>query len=136
MTVIEMTRELGKVIQQSDEYKKLEAARAASDNDAELQDKIENFNLVRMKMDIETSKPEPDQNKLSSLNEELMTIYTDVMGSENMIAFNSANEVIDALMSNVTSILTAAVNGEDPATFDPEAAACTGSCSTCGGCGR
>lgn len=135
MTVIEMTRELGKIIQQSDEYKKLETARIASDNDAELQEKIEKFNLIRMKMDIESSKPEPDDAKLSSLNEELMTIYTDVMSSDKMIEFNSAKETIDALMNNVTSILTAAVNGEDPATFDPEAAACTGSCSTCGGCG-
>lgn len=135
MTVIEMARELGKIVQESDEYKALEAARTASDNDAELQDKIKNFNLTRMKMDIESSKPEPDQNKLSSLNEELMTIYTEVMGSEKMIAFNSAKENMDALMNKVTFILTAAVNGEDPSTFDPDAAGCSGSCSTCGGCG-
>lgn len=135
MTVIEMARELGKVVQESDEYKALEAARTASDNDEALQEQIQKFNLTRMKMDIESSKPEPDQDKLTNLNEELMSIYTEVMSSDKMIAFNNAKETIDALMNNVTSILSAAVNGEDPATFDPELAGCTGSCSTCGGCG-
>lgn len=135
MTVIEMARELGKVIQESDEYKALEAARIASDNDEELQAQIQKFNLTRMKIDIESAKPEPDEAKISNLNEELMNIYTEVMGSDKMIAFNNAKETIDALMNNVTSLLTAAVNGEDPATFDPELAGCAGSCSTCGGCG-
>ena len=31
------------------------------------------------------------------------------------------------------AILTAAVNGEDPDTYDPDAA-CTGDCCSCGGC--
>lgn len=133
MTILEMAREMGKVIQESDEYKALMAARTASDNDAELQKQIEQFNLVRMKMEIESSKPEPDQEKISALNEELMTIYGQVMESENMVAFNQAKDVIDHLMNHVTAILTAAVNGENPATYDPDAA-CGGDCCTCGGC--
>lgn len=133
MTVIEMARELGKVIQESDEYKALAAARVASDNDGALQDKIGQFNLIRMKMDIESGKPDADNAKITALNDELMQVYTEIMGSEEMTAFNQAKKTMDALMNQVTSLLTAAVNGEDPATFDPNA--CTGSCATCGGCG-
>ena len=134
MTIIEMAREMGKVIQQSDEYKALMEARIASDNDEELQKQIGEFNLVRMKMEIESSKPEPDQDKIGELNEQLMSIYTAVMESENMAAFNKAKDVVDHMMNHVTAILTAAVNGEDPATYDPEAASCGGDCCTCGGC--
>ena len=108
-------------------------ARTASDNDEELQKQIGEFNLVRMKMEIESSKPEPDQDKVNALNEQLMSIYTSVMESENMVAFNKAKDVVDHLMNHVTAILTAAVNGEDPATYDPDAA-CTGDCCPCGGC--
>ena len=133
MTIIEMAREMGKVIQQSDEYKALMEARTASDNDEELQKQIGEFNLVRMKMEIESGKPEPDQNKINELNEQLMSIYTQVMESENMVAFNKAKDVVDHLMNHVTAILTAAVNGEDPDTYDPDAA-CTGDCCYCGGC--
>ena len=133
MTIIEMAREMGKVIQQSDEYKALMEARIASDNDEELQKQIGEFNLVRMKMEIESSKPEPDQDKVNALNEQLMSIYTSVMESENMVAFNKAKDVVDHLMNHVTAILTAAVNGEDPDTYDPDAA-CTGDCCSCGGC--
>lgn len=133
MTVIEKAREMGKLIQETDEYKALMDARTASDNDEELQKQIGEFNLVRMKMEIESSKPEPDQDKVNALNEQLMSIYTSVMESENMVAFNKAKDVVDHLMNHVTAILTAAVNGEDPATYDPDAA-CTGDCCSCGGC--
>ena len=133
MTIIEMAREMGKLIQESDEYKALMEARTASDNDEELQKQIGEFNLVRMKMEIESSKPEPDQDKINELNEQLMSIYTTVMESENMVTFNKAKDVVDHLMNHVTAILTAAVNGEDPATYDPDAA-CGGDCCTCGGC--
>lgn len=134
MTIIEMAREMGKVIQESEEYKALMAARAASDNDENLQNQIQQFNLVRMNLEMESSKEDASQEKVSSLNEELMSIYTQVMENEHMVAFNEAKEVIDTLMNNATSILAAAVNGEDPMTFDPEAHSCGGSCSTCGGC--
>ena len=134
MTIIEMAREMGKLIQESDEYKALMEARTASDNDEELQKQIGEFNMVRMKMEIESSKPEPDQDKIGELNEQLMSIYTAVMESENMAAFNKAKDVVDHMMNHVTAILTAAVNGEDPATYDPEAASCGGDCCTCGGC--
>ena len=134
MTIIEMAREMGKLIQESHEYKALMDARTASDNDEELQKQIGEFNLVRMKMEIESSKPEPDQDKINQLNEQLMSIYTAVMESENMVAFNKAKDVVDHMMNHVTAILTAAVNGEDPATYDPEAASCGGDCCSCGGC--
>ena len=124
MTIIEMAREMGKVIQQSDEYKALMEARTASDNDEELQKQIGEFNLVRMKMEIESGKPEPDQNKINELNEQLMSIYTQVMESENMVAFNKAKDVVDHLMNHVTAILTAAVNGEDPDTYEIPTSPC------------
>ncbi len=134
MTIIEMSREMGKVIQESEEYKALMVAREASDNDENLQQQIQQFNLVRMNLDMESSKEDADQEKIGSLNEELLTLYTQIMENENMVAFNSAKDAIDTIMNTATSILAAAVNGEDPMTFDPNAHSCSGSCSTCGGC--
>jgi cell fate (sporulation/competence/biofilm development) regulator YlbF (YheA/YmcA/DUF963 family) len=135
MTIIEMAREFGKVIQESEEYKALTAARIASDNDESLQAQIQQFNLVRMNLEMESSKEDADQEKIGSLNEELMTLYTQVMENDNMVAFNAAKDAIDTVMNDATSILAAAVNGDDPMTFDPHAAhSCSGSCSSCGGC--
>ena len=134
MSIMEMARELGKVIQQSEEYKALEAAIIASDNDEELQKQIGEFNLIRMKMEIESGKDEPDQDKISQLNEDLMNLYSAIMASDKMVAFNVAKDVMDHTMNDVTTLLTGVVNGEDPATYDPTSA-CTGSCATCGGCG-
>lgn len=134
MTIIEMAREFGKVIQESEEYKNLVVAREASDKDEALQAQIQQFNLVRMNLEMESSKEDADQEKIGSLNEELMSLYTQIMESENMAAFNEAKDAIDTIMNEATSILAAAVNGEDPMTFDPHAHSCGGSCSTCGGC--
>lgn len=135
MTIIESAREMGKVIQQSDEYKALIAARDASDNDKELQQQISQFNLVRMNLEMETQKDAPDQAKVNSLNEELMGIYNAVMENPNMAAFNEAKDAIDHIMNDATTILAAAVNGEDPETFNPHEHnhSCGGSCSECGG---
>ena len=63
--------------------------------------------------------------------------YDAVMSNENMAAFTMAKQGMDKLMSEINTILTYSVEGADPATCPSEtpAAACSGSCSTCGGCG-
>ena len=48
MDVIEMTRELGKVLQQDDRYIAYNLAKQVNDNDAELQADIENFTNLRI----------------------------------------------------------------------------------------
>ena len=48
MDVIELTRELGKAIQQDERFLAMQIARQNSDNDDELQQLIGEFNLKRM----------------------------------------------------------------------------------------
>ena len=47
MDVIQMTRELGKAIQQDDRYTAYMLAKQANDNDAELQADIDKFDKLR-----------------------------------------------------------------------------------------
>ena len=47
MDVIEMTRELGKALQQDDRYIAYNLAKQVNDNDTELQADIENFTNLR-----------------------------------------------------------------------------------------
>ncbi len=133
MKLIEMAREMGKEIQATEEYKRLQVAKAANDNDEVLQDGIGKFNLKRMEMNNEMQKPERDDEKLQALNEELQQIYTDVMGNPNMMEFNIAKQEMDEMMQKVNAILTMCVNGEDPETCEIPTG-CSGSCSSCGGC--
>ena len=134
MDLIQMAREMGKVLQASEEYKNYEAARKANDEDQALQDGIGRFNLRRMEMSQEMQKENKDEKKLQALNEELQQIYTEVMGNPNMMAYNIAKQDLDELMQKVNAILSMCVNGEDPDTCEIPEHGCTGSCESCGGC--
>lgn len=56
MDIIEKARELGRLIQEEDSYKKLQDAQKNADADMELQRLISEFNLKRMSINNEASK--------------------------------------------------------------------------------
>lgn len=134
MDLIKMARDMGKEIQNGEEYKKLKDAKAANDNDEALQKQIEDFNMIRVQLSTAMQGEEKDEEKLQKLDSELKALYTEIMGNENMLNFNVAKQDIDKLMNGITTILTACVNGEDPDTCEAYPASCGGSCSSCSGC--
>ena len=133
MDVIEKVRELGKAIQQDERYIRFAKAKLANDSDVDLQNAIGNFNIKRMELEQSVSSEQKDEEKVKTLNEELRKIYGEVMASPVMVEYNTAKAMLDQLMNDVNTVLTKTLDGEDPETCDIEAA-CTGSCSTCGGC--
>lgn len=139
MTVIEAARELGKVVQADERYVEYIKAKNANDADAELQNLIGEFNLIRQNLAMESDKPEDeiDNDKVKELTAKMHSAYDAVMSNENMAAFTMAKQGMDKLMSEINTILTYSVEGADPATCpsEPPAAECSGSCGTCGGCG-
>ena len=134
MNVMECTRQLGAAIQEDETYIRYQMARQANDEDEGLQGKIGEFNLLRMSLSNELSKPEEEksESKIDELNAKLQQMYAEIMQNPNMAAYNAAKEEMDKLLARVNSILGLCVNGEDPATCEPSE--CTGSCSSCGGC--
>ena len=132
MDIIEMTRALGKAIQQDERYIRLSLARDNNDNDEKLQEMIGRFNLKRVEVNQEAARPDKDQAKLDELNESIRALYKEIMENPNMVEFNAAKEEIDNLMNFVNQILVLSVNGQDPDTV--EQSSCTGSCATCAGC--
>lgn len=136
MDIIKMTRQLGKAIQESEQYKRLEAAKNVNDNDTNLQNQIEEFNMVRVKLSTAMQEENKDEDVVKKFDGELKAIYTAVMGNPNMLEFNDAKQDIDKMMNSITNILMMSVNGEDPETCPEEPENCSGSCSSCGGgCG-
>ena len=130
---IKITRQLGHAIQEADFYKKLNAAKEKADADETLQALIALFNSKRVAINNEISKSDRDEDTLKSLNEEMRTVYSQIMQNENMIAYNNAKQAFDSSIQRITTIITQSAEGEDPDTtdFDPS---CTHDCSTCGGC--
>lgn len=133
MDLIQMTRDLGKQIQASEEYRNYQAAKEANDNDAELQQMIEEFNLIRVKLSTAMQKEDADAEEMAKLDHDLKETYTKVMGNPHMMDFNIAKNEMDAMMNRISGILMMCVNGEDPDTCEPPAS-CGGDCGSCGGC--
>ena len=133
MGIIEATRNLGLEIQKDERFIRFVKAKFANDNDETLQNQIGEFNTVRMNLDREMNNETQDEDKIKELNEKLREIYTAVMSSKTMLEYNTAKADVDAMLNDINSIIMQCVEGEDPMTAEPHSA-CTGSCSTCGGC--
>ena len=133
MGIIEATRNLGVEIQKDERFIRFIKAKLANDNDETLQNQIGEFNTIRMNLDREMNAETQDEAKIRELNEKLREIYTAVMSSKTMLEYNTAKADVDAMLNDINSIIMQCVEGEDPMTVEPHTA-CTGSCSTCGGC--
>ena len=134
MDIIEQVRELGRMIQADESYIKMKEAEKSADADTELQELIKEFNLKRLSINTENAKVQKDPERIKKLNSEMQKVYSDIMSNENMVAYNEAKQKYDTLTVRVNTILQNCIAGEDPNTTDYDAS-CTGSCSTCGGCG-
>ena len=136
MDVIELTRELGKAIQQDDRYIAYMLAKQVNDNDKELNDDVEKFSKLReelnevMKKDVQASETD----HLKELDENIKATYKKIMSNKNMVVFQAAQKNLEDLINNVQQIITMCANGDDPETCQPSSG-CSGSCATCGGCG-
>lgn len=136
MDIIELTRELGRKLQQEDVYLKYQLAKQAADEDEILQNLIGEFELKRIAINKETSKEQSEQNseKLITLNKEMRAVYAKIMTNEKMINYNDTKDSYDILMKRISAIIQQSSEGEDPDTAD-YSSSCSGSCATCGGCG-
>ena len=134
--ILQLTRELGVAIQKDERYTALEQAKKKHDEDAVLQDKIGQLNILVMNFNQEMGKPdaEKDKEKIEKLNNDYAALYNEIMANENMSAYQKAQQELEALANEINSILAMSLNGEDPLTCDPNAQDCTHDCSTCGGC--
>lgn len=137
MDVIELTRQLGAAIQQDARYADYMKAKAANEADDNLNALIGKLNLLQLSYQTEAQKEDADEAKLAAYDEDFRKLYGEVMLNENMRNYENARQSVDDMMNYIIQILSLCVNGEDPATCEPapEGGSCTGSCSTCGGCG-
>ncbi len=134
MTTIEAARKLGEAIQQDERFIRYAKARLENDKDKDLQDKIGEFNTIRMNLERESSAEKQDEAKIHELNEKLRASYAGIMSTPSMVEFNAAKTDLDTVLNEVNSVIMQCVDGADPATVEPEKHECSGSCESCGGC--
>lgn len=133
-TLLAMAIDLATQLQADPRCEAVRAAAAAADADEALQELISEFNLKRIAINTEESKPEEEHNpeKLRELNTELRSIYASVMANERMMAYQETQSELETLVNKIHLAINLAAQGQDP--NQAAQAGCTGNCGTCGGC--
>ena len=129
-------RLLAKKLQQDDRIVYLEQVKKKMDMDQELQELIQKFNLIQFNYRTEAVKEDKDDAKLAEMNNELISVYADIMANEFMVEYNECKTEVDKLTQLIQAIITAALNGGDPMIVEVPEGGCSGSCSSCSGCGN
>lgn len=137
MNIIEeKARELGALIQKDERYSNYFSAKQANDNDEELQQMINEFNMKRMQLNAEVDKETKNSERIAELDDSVKSLYGTIMANKNMIAYNKAKSDMEGMLNQINMIITYSANGEDPMTCPCEEPTvnCAGNCSSCSGC--
>lgn len=124
MDIFEKTQELGRMIQDSDEMKRMKEAEAAQMADEEAQKLLGEFNLARMNLarDMQEGKI-PKEEAVKKNN---MAFAEMVSKSKVIEEYVEAKKAFDAVISKINGVLNFYITGQDPN--------CTHDCGSCGGC--
>ena len=127
--IIELAHALGLEIAKSDEITNLEAAKAEFQSDAELQNKMSEYEAERMLLGQEFAKDpsEADQRAIADLRARIETLSSEIGSHPKYIKFAEAQRAMNALMADVNAEIKYCITGERPSD-------CTHDCSTCKGC--
>lgn len=124
MDIFEKTRELGQMIQESEEMKRMKAADAAQLSDEEAQKLLQEFNLQRMNLARDMQEEKISKEEAVKKNNEAFEKM--VSESKTIKEYVEAKKAFDAVISKINGVLNFYITGQDPD--------CTHNCSTCGGC--
>ena len=127
--IIELAHLLGEEIAKSDEIKNLEAAKDEFQSDAELQNKIGEYETERLLLGQEFAKnpDEADQRAIADLRARIEELSSEIGSHPKYIKFAEAQRAINALMDEVNAEIKYCISGQRPSD-------CTHDCSTCKGC--
>ncbi len=125
--IIEKAKELGALLQSSEQVQKYNAAKAAYEQDDDAQDMIKEFNLHRMTMMTLSSGEDADETRIAEVEERIKAVYGKIMECESMKNMQEAGKAVEEMMGQVNGVLSFYITGEEPQS-------CTHDCSTCGGC--
>ena len=127
--IIELAHALGEEIAKSDEIKNLAAAKDAFEANAELQDKLKEYEADRLLLGKEFSKDtsEVDERVIADLKARIQELTAEISQNELYVAFSKAQQAVNAVMNEVNAEIKFCITGERPAE-------CTHDCSTCSGC--
>ena len=125
--ILEKARELGMMIAESEEFKKLKETEEIQLSDATAQQMMMEYNTKREELAERASNPDLTKEDWEKLNMDAQAEFIKLCQNENIKNYLDANQCFSNLIDKVNSIIAHFVKGDD-------SSACSGSCSSCKGC--
>lgn len=128
MDILEMAKELGKAIADSDLMAAVKKAEDVQNNDEKAQQLIGEYNLKRMQLAQRVQKEDVTQEELEAVQKELSDEFDKLMQYSVISDYITARKELDAVLEQVNNVISFYVTGKTPD------GGCSGSCSSCSGC--
>lgn len=126
MTVIEKAAELGAMLKDTPEFKRLDEATKKYEEDEKLADKITAYNKMLEALTVKRTSGEENTDGYKLIEGQLENMYDYIMSDPTMAEYTEAKSEADRLMQKVYDEMNFQITGKR---------ACSHDCSTCGGCG-
>ena len=124
MNILDKTRELGEMIQESEEMKAVKEAEAAQNADEATQEHLKEFNMNRLNLARDMQNGKISREEAIEMNNKA---FEELCEKAPLVrAYVDAKSAFDGLVNQINSIINYYITGS---TGD-----CTHNCSTCSGC--
>ncbi len=125
--ILELAKQLGMMLADSDEAKALKEAEERHMADSEAQAIMANYSIRCEQLSEEARKADITKEEYEKLNLDAQAEFIKISQNETIKNYLEANENFSNLISKVNSIIAHFVRGED-------SGGCGGSCAGCKGC--
>ncbi|MBE5801226.1 MAG: YlbF family regulator [Clostridiales bacterium] len=129
--VLNQAEMLGEAILESEEYIAMRLSEQAAMRDEAATQLIASYTEKRTKVENLLADANMDPGELARAGAELQKIEEEIDANEALNKMRQTRDTFNEMMKNVNAIIKFVVTGEKE-----EEEACTGSCSTCSGCGH
>jgi len=129
MNIIEMAKELGMAIAESEQMITLKEAETAQAQDEEAQKLVGEYNLKRMQLSQRAQAEDITEEQFQEIKTELDAEFKKLTANDKINAYVTAKKDFDSIMGQVNNIMSYYINGEQSGGCSSE-----GGCSGCSGC--
>ncbi len=133
LELFQKSRELGELLVNTDEYRKVQEAEAAFQEDEFAQAKVAEFNALQQEVQTLMQTPDPDQALIAQKANDLRNMQASLTEMPSIQAMNEAQTEFSKLLTQVNQVLRFIITGQvDEGGCGGSCESCGGSCSSCG----
>ena len=128
----EKATELGLALSNSEEFKRVQQAKAAMDSDPHVQGLMEQYTRKQEQMVNMLENQDNDGMTVSAIAKEIEDIQSELMADPVFIEMMESQNQFANIMNEVNKVISAYINlGEEE---ESRSSGCSGDCSGCSGC--